>query len=184
MIKSCLYLISASVLAVSAIAANPIGELHANIGAIEPQGNYSRYADLGPTANLRLTFHIPQFKAFSLWTNLNGSFFSSEKSFVDVYGDPYVSGADQTVSEYAMAFHLGAQLGSDSQKGFFRPYAGIGPGIYFFNTETTLDVPYMEEHYYQDTQTQVKSAGAVCSVPTSTSLRHGGCQLSSAMIRC
>ncbi len=140
----------------SGASAGSLAEFHFNIGAIDPQGDYSRYTDLGGTVNARLTGHLNRFKALSGWVNFNGSFFASDESRVRVSGDPYVTAADQTINEYAAALQFGPQLGSNSRGGFFRPYVGAGPGLYVFNTETTLDVPGFADHYAQYDDTQVR----------------------------
>ena len=90
------------------------------------------------------------------WVNINGSFFSSETNYVEIIGDPYFAGADERISEYSIALHTGLQIGSDSRRGAIRPRFGVGPGIYFFNTEDVLTVPGMEEAYDQTNETQVK----------------------------
>ncbi len=139
-----------------ALRAGRNAEFHFNLGAIDPQGDYQRYADLGPTVNARLTRHLNRFHALAGWVNLNGSFFTSDKTRVRITGDPYISAADQTINEYAAALQYGVQVGSGNRQGLFRPYTGIGPGLYLFNTETTLDVPVFEDHYAQYNDTHLK----------------------------
>lgn len=136
--------------------AQPDGEMHISVGGIYPQGNYVAYADPGITANLRWTIHMNQFGFLSGWLNVNGSFFSSEEFYVELLDDPDYRRATERISEYAISFHTGLQLGSGSRQGAFRPRVGFGPGIYFFNTEDKLTVANLEEPYAIDNETQVK----------------------------
>lgn len=138
------------------LTARTIGEIHVSAGGIYPQGNYVRYADPGFTGNLRFTAHVRGFGSTSGWVDLNGSFFSSDNSYVEVYDDPYISGADQRVSEYAFSLHAGLQLGAATRRGFFRPRAGVAPGLYIFDTETVLTVPGMDEPLSEENNSQVK----------------------------
>ena len=75
--------------------------MNISAGGIIPQGNYVQYTDQGFTGNLRFNFRIQKAGFLSGWFDLNGSFFSSDESYVEIIDDPYYSGADQSISEYA-----------------------------------------------------------------------------------
>jgi len=137
-------------------ATAPRGELNFSLGGMFPQGNYTKYADPGFTMNLRGNFRVPGFGVLGGWIDGNASFFGSDESYVEVLDDPYISHADQTVSEYAISFHTGLQIGFDTRRGFLRPHVGLGPGLYIFNTETKLTIPDVEEPIEKDTESQLK----------------------------
>jgi len=137
-------------------AAAPRGELNFSLGGMFPQGNYAHFADPGFTMNLTGNFRVPGFGVLGGWVDGNASFFGSDESYVEVIDHPYYSHADQTTSEYAISVHGGLQFGFDTERGFFRPRVGLGPGIYIFNTETKLTIPDVEEPLSEDTESQWK----------------------------
>ncbi len=142
--------------AAGAVSAGPIGELNISLGGMFPQGNYARYTDPGFTLDVRATFHIPKVGFAAGWVDASLAFFGSDESFVEVVDDPYIKGADQTVSEWTVSLHGGLQFGVDTRRGFFRPRAALGPGLYLFQTDTRLEVPGMEEPLSSESEGQLR----------------------------
>jgi hypothetical protein len=150
------FLVCAALCLSAGATAAPLGELNISLGGMFPQGNYAAFTDPGFALNLRGNFRIPGLGFAGGWVDGNVSFFGSDESFVEVVGHPYISHADQSVSETAFSLHGGLQLGVDTKRGFFRPRAALGPGLYIFSTSTELTVPDFEEPLSEDTDSQVK----------------------------
>jgi len=115
------------------------------VGGTFPQGSFSRYADPGLMANFRISLHIPKVELFVVWADFNLVEFESE-SFETVHyiyhevpnGPSWTEArdAEQTTSQNMYAGHIGVQLGSMSQRAFFRPRAALGIGLYDFIHKT------------------------------------------------
>lgn len=147
----------------SPLLAGPIGELGGSIGIIYPQGNFNRYSDQGFNALMRFNLHPEVFPVASLWIDGSFAFFGEEKTSLWLEGASVAIPAEETVSEYAGAFHVGLQLGSWTRRGLFRPRASLAPGIYVFNTETSIRPLGYDEDIYSlnDTQMRVGWRGTV-----------------------
>jgi len=107
-------------------------------GFSEPRGTFSRYADGGLGVTVRATYHPRPVRAIGFWGDLNYIWFGSDWSTVEFDEPGYEPTADQKITEQAISFHVGAQLGSKSGRAFFRPRAAIGPGLYVFYTTSTI----------------------------------------------
>ncbi len=138
------------------ISARTIGEMNLSGGPVYPQGKHVKYADPGPQFLLRGTFHVSKFKAFSGWFDVNAAFFQSDESPIGITIDDVVFPGKQKTSEYAISLHTGLQLGSDTRNGIFRPRIAIGPGLYFFDTETSIELLDYEDDFDTQNDTQVR----------------------------
>lgn len=150
------FLICLALCVTGSVSAGAIGELNISVGGIVPQGNYAQFADPGFTANIRATFRVPKLGFAAGWVDGNFSGFSSDESYVEIVGDPYYKGGDQRVSEHAMSLHGGLQIGLDTRRGFLRPRAALGPGLYLFQTSTVVTVPGVDEPWSDETKSQWK----------------------------
>lgn len=135
---------------------NPIGELGLAVGGIFPQGDFARYTDPGLNFMIRLNVHIPKVKAVSGWFDIGGSAFARDEDPVFLLVDDIALPAKKEESESGFYLHLGVQLGSASRRGFFRPRAALAPGLYIFNTRTTLRPLDYEEDLFANNNTQVR----------------------------
>jgi hypothetical protein len=138
------------------IYAGPIGEFGGSVGVILPQGNFTRYSDPGFNAVLRFNLHPRPFPIASTWVDGCFSAFGSDESAVLLEGSSVAIPAKQSVSEYAASIHAGLQLGSWTRRGFFRPRAALAPGLYFFNTETSIRPLDYDEDIYNEVNTQLR----------------------------
>jgi hypothetical protein len=103
-----------------------------------PQGSFTRYADGGLGLTIRATYHPRPLSAIGFWGDVGYTWFGSSHTTI-AYDEPgYWSTADQKITEQAISFHVGGQLGSASQRAFFRPRAAVGPGFYIFYTTNTV----------------------------------------------
>jgi len=126
------------VLMSSPAAGGPFGEAGLGFGGIFPQGDFAQYSDPGPAFLLRVNTHIPKVETFSGWFCLGVNLFSSDESELVIDVDGYPLLAKKNIDEYGITLHAGLQLGSASRRGFFRPRAALAPGLYYFNTETSI----------------------------------------------
>jgi hypothetical protein len=135
----------------TAQARSPFGELTIGVGPIFPQTTAAKYSDVGGSLYIRATPHLTAARAISFWGDLGGSIFSDEsrKIYIPVIGGSPIPGTQETTESNAY-LHVGAQLGSPSAKGFFRPRAGIGIGLYVFFTETQWKGKNQEEALAED----------------------------------
>ncbi len=140
----------------SQIHSQTIGELGLTIGGIYPQGNYVKYAEPGFNATIRGNFRISGFEATSIWVDFNFSEFSRQTTDIDIIAGSFIVPGVQTISEQAFSFHTGLQLGSQTRRGFFRPRAAIGPGLFIFTTKTSVKQEGATEDLASDADTQVK----------------------------
>lgn len=144
-------------LASSPATAGLFGEVGIAVGGVSPQGNFGTYADEGPTALIRASIHINQAPMFSGYLDLGGSLFSSQTEDVDVWIEGlgmYV--AEKTVSQYNICLHAGLQLGSSTRRGAIRPRAVLAPGLYVFNTKTTVRMLDEDENFLDESDAQLK----------------------------
>lgn len=133
-----LFLAALCLTAVPAMPDDLRGELGLGIGPTFPQGEFARYSDPGPHFNIRATPRIPGVESVAGWLDFNVTLFSSEESPLFITVEDFLLEAKKTVSEYAFSLHAGLQVGSASAKGFIRPRAALAPGLYVFNTETSV----------------------------------------------
>jgi hypothetical protein len=141
-------------LIVPSALAGVIGEMGVNIGGIFPQGDYARYADPGLSFLLRVNPHISKAQTISGWFSLGANIFSSDETAILIEADDMVVPGKKNVDEYGFSLHAGLQLGSESRQGFFRPRASIAPGLYIFNTETSIRPLDYEEDLIEINETQ------------------------------
>ena len=133
------------------------GELHLGLGGCFPQGTYTRYADPGLIVDLRATLHLPYIDMFAGWIDFNVIPFRREnletEGKIESGGFLITFPVRQTYSENLYTGHIGLQLANPTQRGFFRPRAGVGIGIYNFQTDmkweaelpdTLLEIAQME----------------------------------------
>jgi hypothetical protein len=132
------------------------GEVGLGIGPTFPQGEFARYSDPGPHFNIRVTPRIPGVESVAGWIDLNGTLFSSEETPVFITVEDFLLDAKKTVSEYAFSLHTGLQVGSASAKGFIRPRAALAPGLYIFNTETSIRVIGDDEDLVSNNDSDVR----------------------------
>ena len=128
-------------------------------GFSAPRGTFSRYADGGLGITVRATYHPRPVRAVGFWSDLNYIWFGSDRLTVEFDEAGYEPTADQKVTEQAISFHVGAQLGSKSGRAFFRPRAAIGPGLYIFYTTSAItaeDAFGDEEEFNQLEETFVR----------------------------
>lgn len=145
-------------LAPSAIA-GMIGEIGIAGGVMSPQGDYAQYAEPGAMFLLRVNNHPKALPIVSTWLSIDGAFFGTEERSVLLVASGTSSPplpAKETVSDNAFALHLGVQLGSWTRHGFFRPRAALAPGIYTFNTQTSVRPLDYKESLIDDTETLVR----------------------------
>jgi opacity protein-like surface antigen len=91
------------------------------------------------------------------YLDLSGSFFSSESEDVLVWVEGVGTfEAEKRISQYNIALHAGLQLGSDTRRGAIRPRFAFAPGLYLFNTETTVTMWDAEDPFLDDSDAQVK----------------------------
>lgn len=136
--------------------AEATGELAFTIGGIFPQGNYVQYADPGISFSARANFHLSSLKAVSGWLDFGFADFGDEQSPVDIQIGSFQLSGEQQVNESSFALHGGLQFGSDSRRSFFRPRVGLAPGMYIFDTKTTVIRLDTDEVLVIDHDTQVK----------------------------
>ena len=115
-----------------------VGEMAIGLGYSAPQGTFTRYADIGFHGSLRVNFRAREQFPVSIWVGLTYTHFSTAESrvyveFPDIY-DPYYGVAKELLEEDAYAIHLGVQLGNPTRRGFLRPRAAVGVGLYVFST--------------------------------------------------
>lgn len=113
-----------------------VGDLTLGGGGFWPQQDMAYYSDPGPHFFGRIDFQLPDAPVLMFWTGVGGTFFAEDKQrvFIPTTGDPIP--ADQTTTQTALTFHIGAQLGSPSRRGFFRPRVAAGVGLYSLQTDT------------------------------------------------
>ena len=140
----------------AATAADIQGDGALSVGASEPEGNFTHYAETGLTGIGRLSIHFPGAGMFSAWTTLTGALFDSESSDVDVFVDGYRTSAERTTTESGFALHGGLQLGSSTRRGFLRPRGAFGIGIWMFNTSLTYTMSGQEEPFIGESDTDWK----------------------------
>lgn len=108
------------------------------VGGSAPQGSFSRYVDGGLGVTVRAVYHTEPAPMIGFWGDINYLWFSSDCSVIS-YDEPgYWHTAEQEISEQDISLHIGAQLGSNSRRAFFRPRAALGPGLYVFYTSNTI----------------------------------------------
>ena len=115
-----------------------VGDVTIGLGYSAPQGTFTRYADVGFHALLRVNFRAQEQFPLSFWLGLTYTHFSTEDSrvyveFPDLY-DPYYGEAKELLKEKAYAVLFGVQLGNPTRRAFFRPRASFGVGLYVFAT--------------------------------------------------
>lgn len=115
-----------------------VGDFSIGLGYSAPQGTFTRYADVGFHALLRVNFRAQEQFPLSFWLGLTYTHFSTEDSrvyveFPDLY-DPYYGEAKELLKEKAYAILVGVQLGNPTRRAFFRPRASFGVGLYVFAT--------------------------------------------------
>ncbi len=122
---------------VSSVSAGVFGEVAVAAGGTWPQGDFTRYADVGFQLSGRATIHIPHVELFSGWVGFSFSQFSRDTRSTTAYipGGPSVP-VDQTTSESAVSGFIGIQVSTITQRAVFRPRAAIGLGVYGFTTTT------------------------------------------------
>lgn len=130
---------AAIVFVVSTAAASKaatVGNLTVGGGGVWPQQKMAYYTDPGPHVFGRVDLQIPEVRMLMLWAGLGGTFFKDDdqRVYIETTGDPIP--VNQSTTQTALTFHLGAQLGSHSRRGFFRPRAGAGIGLYSLQTNT------------------------------------------------
>lgn len=108
------------------------------IGGSAPQGSFSRYAGGGLGVTVRAVYHTMPAPMIGFWGDINYIWFSSDRSVIPYDEIGYHSTAVQEIDEQDISLHIGAQLGSNSRKAFFRPRAALGPGLYVFYTSSTV----------------------------------------------
>ncbi len=115
-----------------------VGDLTLSLGYSAPQGTFTRYADVGFHALLRVNFRLRERFPVSFWTGLTFTHFSRRESVVRVefpdLEEPYYDKAREVLEEDAYALQVGLQIGNPTRRGFFRPRASIGVGLYVFST--------------------------------------------------
>lgn len=122
------------------------------VGSVEPQSAFSRYAEVGLGGTIRGSYHPKPVRAMGFWFDLNFIWFGTEFNTIDFNEPGFNSTAEQRISEFALSFHLGGQLGSSSRRAFFRPRVGLGPGLYiFYNTSTITSIDsFGDEETFDD----------------------------------
>nr|AOR51112.1 porin [uncultured bacterium pAW1] len=132
------------------------GEVGFSAGATFPQGDLTRYSDPGPNFAIRGSFYPSPTSAFGLMVDFNGAFFESqtEEFTDDIAGDFYQF--EQTVSQYAISLHGGVQFAPTIRGSGFRPRLGVAPGLYIFNTETSLKFKDDDEDIESDSDATTK----------------------------
>lgn len=134
-----------------------LGELDLAAGGKFPQGSFTDWADHG--VSLRARTDLRPFKAreFSGWVDVDFTHFSThDEPVVAIVDDTLVFPAEQTTSQWAGSLHAGIQLGSGTRRGFFRPRAAIAPGMYFYNTSTTVRLLDTEDPFLTDELLQIR----------------------------
>ncbi len=124
------------------VQAGAFGEAAISVGGSYPQGTFTRYADPGFMANFRATIHAPEVEFFAFWLDFSFVSFSSEtietQSVTEIPGGPtIIRPVDQRTSEDMYAGHIGLQIANPTRKGFFRPRAALGIGLYQFRNVIT-----------------------------------------------
>jgi len=117
------------------------GEMAVAAGGTFPQGSFTRYADPGGMINVRATLHMPKVELFVLWVDFGYTLFDSETIKTKHYTYHQVGNVtwtestpvDQITEESMISGHIGLQLGSMTQRAFFRPRAALGIGFYSFS---------------------------------------------------
>ena len=122
----------------SAASARVFGDVTLGAGGTWPQGSFAAYGDPGPQGMLRVTVQIPQIRTLMGWWDATFTHFSTETTPVEIEYLGRTFPADQNTSQDCLAFHLGLQVGNHTRRGFFRPHAGLGMGLYFFFTDVSL----------------------------------------------
>lgn len=116
----------------------PVGDFSLNLGYSAPQGTFTRYAETGFHVLLRVNFRLRERFPLSFWTGLTFTHFSRRESIVQVefpdLEEPYYDKAREVLEEDAYGLQVGLQLGNPTRRGFFRPRASIGVGLYVFST--------------------------------------------------
>ncbi|MFH1755987.1 MAG: hypothetical protein ABIA59_09815 [Candidatus Latescibacterota bacterium] len=126
--------------------AGVFGELHLGLGGTFPQGTYARYVDPGFVVDLRGTIHIPNAEFLAAWVDFNYIIFAQES--IESEGKVTVGPITtyfpvmEKYSEELYTGHVGIQLASTTQRAAFRPRAGIGIGLYNFQTDLTWEAEF------------------------------------------
>jgi hypothetical protein len=128
----------AGLLSPSAFAGDLVGEFAFCGGLISPQGNFASYSDEGANFMLRVNTHVNEAKAFSGLLTIGASIFSNEENSLIIDAGGFALPAKENIDQYSFSLHIGLQVGSESRNSVFRPRAALAPGLYFFNTETSI----------------------------------------------
>lgn len=115
--------------------AAPFGEAVMAGGYMWPQGLFTEFADPGPTFFVRGTYHMPGAASLVGWLDMSYTQFRTNRSLADIRVPGYTGVSVRVNSEWAGAIHFGAQVGSPTAKGFFRPRAGAGVGFNLFRRD-------------------------------------------------
>ena len=115
--------------------AGVIGDGLIAVGWQWPQGDYGDYSDPGLSFRLRATAHIKKGAPLMGWLGAGFSSLGVERrnEHAGSYGQ-----ATRAIENDLFFTALGVQLGNPTRRGFFRPRAGIGAGVYFFHTTSSL----------------------------------------------
>jgi len=144
--RLCILVLLTGLLSIFTISQNVhagiFGEIALSAGGTYPQGTFVRYADPGFMGNLRVTTHAPVLDFFVFWIDISFVEFSREHietvALTEIQGGPsIIRPIDQVTTENMIAGHIGLQLSNPTRKGFFRPRAAMGIGLYHFRNATT-----------------------------------------------
>jgi len=143
-------------MAPSSYAQGVIGELSLRGGAIFPQGDYARYTDEGGGAVVRMNIHVTEAQPISAFFEIGGNFYRDNETPTFYTADNIAVPAKKNESEYNLSLNLGIQFGTGSRHGFLRPRVSIGPGLYFFNTQTTYRPLDYDESLLENNDSQLR----------------------------
>lgn len=124
------------------VQAGAFGEIAISAGGTYPQGTFTRYADPSFMANIHTTIHVPEVEFFAFWFDFSYVSFSLEiietQSITEIQGGPtIIRPVEQLTREEMYTGHIGLQIANPTRKGFFRPRAALGIGLYQFRNVIT-----------------------------------------------
>lgn len=133
-------------------ACGDVGEIGLSLGAMDPQGDFSDFAETGFHVKAHVSLHAPAARVFALHVDGNFTWFSSSESagqFEFSDGEPFIG--IQSVDQTAYSLHVGPQLGSPTTHGVLRPRLGAGIGAYLFVIDTNVRPPDFEQGFDYET---------------------------------
>jgi len=127
------------------------GDLVVSVGGGWPQGSTAVFHDPGFTLALRAAYHLPFLKGTIPTLGWNATFFPEESGLVDDETNNFIVLARQESDRFVTALNLGIQIGSPTRRGFFRPRAGVAPGVYVLYKDVKRTLPGDDDPYYLNT---------------------------------